>query len=181
MMGPTTRIIRLGAGLLATWALGGCTVFSSAPLWEVAKVAGMAASHSLGQSKAINTIYQPHDPVTRVCIEFNRDTQVADFIPALQAELKSRQVQSQVYEAGVVLDSCAVWLRYNAYMQWAQPPLSEKYKSYMTAATLVLQSDDGRILASSSYETNDNFGVAKWTSTRSKIAPVVAALMTGAE
>lgn len=168
--------------LLATMLpLGGCTVFSSAPLWEVAKVAGMAASNSLGQSKAINTIYQPHEPVRQVCIEFNRDSQVADFIPALQAELNAREVQSRVYEPGVVLDSCAVWLRYQAYMQWAQPPLSEKYKSYMTAATITLQSSDGRIYASSSYETNDNFGVAKWTSTRSKIAPVVAAVMTGIE
>lgn len=176
------RTTCLSGSLLATaLGLGGCSIFSSAPLWEVAKVAGMAASNSLGQSKANNTIYQPHEPVKSVCIEFNRDTQVADFIPALQAELKSREVQSRVYEVGVVLDSCTVWLRYNAYMQWAQPPLSDKYKSYMTAATLTLQSVDGRILASSSYETNDNFGIAKWTSTRSKIAPVVAALITGVE
>ena len=179
-----TLCVRLGllAGLLPSFlSIGGCTVFSSAPLWEVAKVAGMAASNSLGQSKAINTIYLPHEPVKQVCIEFNRDSQVADFIPALQAELNARAVRSRVYEPGVVLDTCPVWLRYQAYMQWAQPPLSDKYKSYMTAATITLQSDDGRIYASSSYETNDNFGVAKWTSTRSKLAPVVAAVMTGIE
>lgn len=178
-----TRIpLRLVAGLLSgTLGLGGCTIFSSAPLWEVAKVAGMAASTSLGVSKASNTIYQPHDPVTSVCIEFNRDTQVADFVPALQAELNAHKVRSRVYEAGTVLDSCTVWLRYNAYMQWARPPLSDNYKSYMTSATLTLQSIDGRLLASSSYQTNDAFSVAKWTSTRDKISPVVKALMTGVE
>ena len=175
----TLRLLSLC--LPAMVGLAGCSVFSSAPLWEVAKVAGMAASTSLGVSKASNTVYQPHEPVRNVCIEFNRDTQVADFIPALQAELNSHQVQSRVYESGIVLDSCTVWLRYNAYMQWARPPLSENYKSYMTAATLTLQSDDGRVLASSSYLTNDAFSVAKWTSTRDKISPVVKALMTGIE
>lgn len=173
--------LRLGISLLAVAGLGGCSIFSSAPLWEVAKVAGMAASTSLGVSKATNTIYHPHEPVSKVCIEFNRDTQVSDFIPALQAELNSHQVQNRVYESGIVLDSCTVWLRYTAYMQWGKPPLSENYKSYMTAATLTLQTDDGRVLASSSYQTNDAFSVAKWTSTRDKISPVVKALMTGIE
>jgi hypothetical protein len=169
--------------LIALWLapLAACSVFSPAPAWELVKAAGSAGSAALayGPSEASQTVHHGEAPVSSLCIEYNRDAQAADLVPALQAELRELRVDSRVYEAGIMPPRCEVWLRYAASIQWGTPPLSSAYKSYLSAASLSLHRANGRLMASSSYELDERLGIGRWASTRSKLAPVVKALITG--
>ena len=173
--------------LAAVAALGGCSVLSPAPTWELIKagsgVAGMALAY--GPSSASQTVHHGDAVPARVCIEFNRDVQATELVPALLAELREHRVAGRVYEPGQGLPDCAVWLRYVASIQWGTPPLSSDYRAYLAAASLSLHRADGRLLASSSYLLDEGWGaplgMGRWSSTRSKLAPVVKALLTGFE
>jgi hypothetical protein len=72
-----------------------------------------------------------------------------------------------------------VWLRYSAQIDWDRRPLSDQYQAYLSAASLTLQSDQGRVLSSSQYALDPVLGISKWASTQDKLSPVVAALVTG--
>ncbi len=170
-------VLRAGALL----GLGGCSVFSPLPLWELAKAGGAVAQTSLawGQSQSSQTVRHSHLPYRNVCIEYNRDCQVADLLPALQSELLERRLSSRVYEQGVEVPGCEVWLRYEAYLQWGTPPLRERHEPYLQQATLSLHAPDGRLVVVSRYQLDGLLEIGKWSSTRRKLAPVVSALLTG--
>jgi hypothetical protein len=164
----------------------GCSIISPVPLWELAKSAGAVASAAIpyGSSEASNTVYHLHPAVQNLCIEFNPESAVPDVVPALQLELRKHQIESRVYDtspltAGALLEQCRVWLKYRAYIAWDIPPMGDNYKSYVNTASLTLQTSTGVVLSSSNYELGTGFGVGKWASTQSKLAPVVTALITG--
>jgi hypothetical protein len=164
----------------------GCSIFSPVPLWELAKGAGVMVSAAIpyGTSEASNTVYHLHPPVRNLCIEFNPDAAVADVVPAIQIELRKHQIESRVYEAGPMtaaslVDECKVWLKYSAYIAWDYPPMSGNYRAYVNTAALTLLTSRGTVLSSSNYELGTGFGLGKWASTQSKLAPVVTALVTG--
>jgi len=159
----------------------GCSIVSPVPLWELAKTTGMAAAAVIpyGGSEASNTVYHLHAPFRQLCIEFNPDSAVTDVVPALQIELRKHRVESRVYEPGTITDECGVWLRYVASIVWDVPPMSGTYKPYVSNAALTLQASNGAVLSSSQYELGTAFGMGKWASTQSKLAPVVTALLTG--
>lgn len=169
--------------LPAACLLPGCSVFSPVPLWELTKATGALAANALSvaPSTASQTVFHGPMPGQRLCIEYNRDNQAADLVPALQAELAERGIRSRVYEAGTAAAQCEVWLRYQAAIDWAVPPLANGYRPYLDSATLVLLGPDGRLLASSRYVLDGAFGLGRWADTRSKLAPVVTALLTGVE
>jgi hypothetical protein len=159
-----------------------CSLVSPQPLWEVIKASGATVSAAVtttAPNNAINTVYHLHGPVRSVCIEFNPDTQVPDIIPALQTELKARQIDSRVFESRATTSLCKFWLRYSAQTALEIPPLSSDYKAYISSATLTLWNGTEQILASSQYDTGGPFGLGKWATTRAKLAPVIAALITG--
>ena len=162
--------------------LAGCSVLSPIPAWELVKGAGTATSTALATSapaKASNTVHHGDAPVREVCIEFNRNAPLEDFVPALQAELKGQGVESRVYEAGTGLQESGVWLRYASTIEGGVPPMASNYRAHLSAASLSLHRADGTLLSSSSYVADENFGLARWAGTRNKIAPVVKALVTG--
>lgn len=161
----------------------GCAVFTPVPALELLKATATATSTaiSFGPSKASNTVRHDHAPFQSVCIELNRQAPVQDVLPALQAELRTLQIDSRIYDTGITPESCAIWLRYATTMDWGIPPFQAEHRPYLTAASLTLQTAEGRILSSSQYELDTVFGVGKWASTRSKISPVVVALITGFE
>lgn len=170
----------LACGLTASsLTLSGCSLLSPVPLWELAKASGTAVNSAVangGPSSATNTVVHDHPPIQYVCIEYNPASQVADIVPAIQAELKTHHIESRVFDVSVVRYSCDIWLRYNAYQEWDIPPLGGEYNKYVSAATVSLFTDGGQLIASSSYEKPGAFGVGKWASTRSKIAPVITAI-----
>ncbi|MGN6827194.1 cell division protein FtsI [Paucibacter sp. M5-1] len=173
-------------GLLALLLAGsqtGCALVSPLPTWELVKAAGAATSTAIayGPGRAVNTVHHGDAPPRSVCIEYNREVQMADLVPALQAELRELRISSRVYSAGTAPPDCETWLRYAASIQWDIPPLAEGYRAYVNAATLSLHKLDGRLIAHSSYALDGDLRSSKWASTRRKLAPVVKAVITGFE
>lgn len=158
----------------------GCSIMSPIPLWELAKAAGGGAVVGMqgAAGEASNTVYHPHAPFSSVCIAYNPGAQTADVLPALQRALRTHAIESRVYEEGSPA-SCPVWLRYSTQMEWDKAPLTERFQSYVSEASLTLQSAQGRVLSSSHYAVDPVFGTSKWATTFDKLAPVVSALVTG--
>jgi hypothetical protein len=71
---------------------------------------------------------------------------------------------------------CEALLYYSAFLDWDQRALNDGYSAYLTFANMTLRTRDGRVLASANYE-GGQLGIDKWSSTRSKIAGVVKALL----
>lgn len=163
--------------------LAGCSIISPAPTLELLKAAGTAAAYAVssGPSSASNTVFHDAPPVSSVCIEFNRLSQVPDIVPAIQQELRTHRVESRVYEDGTSPLVCPVWLRYQAFIDYDRPPFSDEDKAYLKHASLALVSSEGRVLSSSDYQPKGALEMGKWAPTRSKVAPVVTALLTGFE
>ncbi|HEX7639114.1 MAG TPA: cell division protein FtsI [Burkholderiaceae bacterium] len=175
--------LALALALAAAGASSGCSIISPAPVLELVKATGAAAASAIanGPSHAKNTVYHEHPALDTVCVEYNPSTPDPDIAPALQAELKMHEIDSRVYEAGSLPSSCHFRLSYTADIEWGTPPLSSGYKSYIRDATLTLRDESGNVLASSGYALDGAFQMGKWSPPRSKLAPVVTALVTGFE
>ena len=175
---PTLKILAL-ATLAA--ALPGCSIVSPAPVLELVKATGAVAVSviSTGPSSAKNTVYHEHKTLDAVCVEYNPLTPDPDIAPALQAELRNHAIDSRIYEAGGAPASCKFRVTYTADIEWGTPPLASGYKSYIRDATLTLRDENGTVLSSSAYSLDGVFQMGKWATSRSKLAPVVTALVTG--
>jgi hypothetical protein len=171
----------LAWGVAGSVMLSGCSIFSPVPLWEMTKAAGTGAALGMQSSagEAVDTVYHPHAPFKSVCIEFNPDVQTPDVVPALQQALKANSIDSRVYEVASGFGSCPVWLRYRTLMEWDKAPMTDRYQSYLSVASLLLQSAQGTVLSSSHYLVAPGLGSSKWASSFHKLAPVVFALVTG--
>jgi len=165
----------------AAFALGGCSIVSPAPALELVKATGAVAMSviSTGPSSAKNTVYHEHKALDAVCVEYNPLTPDPDIAPALQAELHNHEIDSRIYEEGGAPSSCKFRVTYTANIEWGTPPFASGYKSYIHDATLTLRDENGAVLSSSAYALDGAFQMGKWSSSRSKLAPVVTALVTG--
>ncbi len=179
----TLHCLRAASTLLLAASLSGCAIVSPLPTWELIKAGGSATSSALSKrpGRAQNTVHHGDAPVRELCIAFNRQAPVPDLVPALQAELRQQGVSSRVYEAGIEPAVCRHWLRYAASVDWGVPPLGKDYQPFLSSASLSLHRADGRLMASSSYAVDENFGLSRWAGTRAKVAAVVKALITGFE
>ncbi len=169
--------------ICASAALSGCSILAPTPVFELAKASGAAVASmiSTGPSNAKNTVYHEHRSLDTVCVEYNPQTPDPDIAPALQAELKNHEIESRIYDAGGAPSSCHFRLTYTADIEWGMPPLASGYKSYIRDATLTLRDENGLVLSSSAYSLDGVFQMGKWSPSRSKLAPVVTALVTGFE
>lgn len=164
---------------VAGWGLQGCSVFSPAPLWELAKLTGGLAAVA-GQTRpgqVSHAVYHPHAAFSDLCIELNPRTQVPDVVPALQSALSGHRVESRVYDSPVAGARCQVWLRYSAQLQWGRRWPSDEQRPYMSAAALTLQSASGQVLASSRYEPVAGSSDSQWATTHDKLHAAVGALV----
>jgi hypothetical protein len=169
--------------IAAVVVLPGCSIISPAPVLELVKATGAAAASiiSTGPSSAKNTVYHEHRSLDTVCVEYNPMTPDPDIAPALQAELRNHEIDSRIYEMGGAPASCHFRLSYTADIEWGTPPFAAGYKSYIRDATLTLRDENGLVLSSSAYSLDGVFQMGKWATSRSKLAPVVTALVTGFE
>jgi len=165
----------------ATVVLPGCSIVSPVPLVELAKATGAVAvsAISTGPSHSRNTVYHEHPTLDAVCVEYNPLTPDPDIAPALQAELRNHAIESRIYEEGGAPPSCRFRVTYTADIEWGTPPFGSGYKSYIRDATLTLRDENGKVLSSSAYALDGTFQMGKWSTSRSKLAPVVTALVTG--
>jgi hypothetical protein len=180
----TRRVARRGLLAVAGLALAllqGCMIISPVPAFELLKASAGAATSAIstGPSKAQNSVYHEHPTVKQACIEYNPVTPDPDIPPALQAELKLHDIDSRVYEAGGAPASCQFLISYTAHIEWDTTALSDTYRPYLRDLTLTLRDAQGTVLSSSAYALGGAFEMGKWASSRSKVAPVVTALVTG--
>ena len=175
---PSFRTLAPAAAAIA---LQGCSVISPVPVVELVKATGAVAvsAISTGPSHSRNTVYHEHKALDAVCVEYNPLTPDPDIAPALQAELRNHEIDSRIYEEGGAPSSCHYRVTYTADIEWGTPPFAEGYKSYIRDATLTLRDEGGNVLASSAYSLDGPFQMGKWATSRSKLAPVVTALVTG--
>jgi hypothetical protein len=175
---PSFKILALTAVAVV---LAGCSIISPIPMIELVKATGAVAVSeiSTGSSRAKNTVYHEHKALDVVCVEYNPLTPDPDIAPALQAELRNHEIDSRIYEEGGAPTSCHFRVTYTADIEWGTPPLTSGYKSYIRDATLTLRDENGTVLSSSAYSLDGVFQMGKWATSRSKLAPVVTALVTG--
>lgn len=177
------------SAFLQRWALAiaacalqtGCGIVTPLPLWELVKTTGGLVGNAVSTAPpdASNTLYRLNTVPSEVCIEFNPQTQVADLVPILQAELLLHGVSSKVYDTPPAARLCNIWLEYAAQLEWGIPPFSGEPRAYMSSAQLALRSQSGELLSSSQFQLDTPPNKGKWGDTRSKLSPVVAALVTG--
>ena len=162
-------------------ALQGCSIVSPMPALELVKATGAVAVSAIsnGPSHSKNTVYHEHKSLDSVCVEYNPLTPDPDIAPALQAELRNHEIDSRIYEEGGTPANCRFRVTYTADIEWGTPPFGDGYKPYMRDATLTLRDENGTVLSSSAYSLDGTFQMGKWATSRSKLAPVVTALVTG--
>ncbi len=155
----------------------GCSVFEPSPAVATVQLVTVAVTGaaSMAPISATDPIVHQHPAIKNVCIEFNRDVPIADLVPAIQTSLSQHGIESRVYDPGMAPNDCRVILYYSAYLQWDKRSFSSDYVSYLSFAALTLRAN-GEVMASASYEMNQ-MALDKWQSTRSKIAPVVEAII----
>lgn len=134
---------------------------------------------STGLSSAKNSVHHEHPAIDAVCVEYDPTTPDAETVPAWQQELKAHAIDSRVFDTDVLPASCAYSVTYVADIEWEVPPGEAGYRPYLRDATVTLRNHNGDVLASSAYEPEGAFQMGKWATRRSKLAPVVAQLVTG--
>lgn len=163
----------------AALALGGCVIMTPSPAIEMLQMTIATASGlvSLTPVTAQDVVTHQYPTPHFVCIELNPNAPDPDLVPGIQAEIQTHKIDSRVYGQGGAPTDCESVLSYSAVIAWERPVFSDDYRSYLREATMTLRAS-GKVLASASYRTRD-WGSGKWSSTRSKIAPVIDALLTG--
>ncbi|MBP7352269.1 MAG: cell division protein FtsI [Comamonas sp.] len=176
---PSPLLTTLGIAACALQT--GCAIITVEPLWELTKAAAVVANSAVALSppSASNTLYNLRTPLNSVCIEYNPQTQVPDLVPALQAELQKHGIDSKVYDTAPAARLCNVWLEYTAYFDWGRPPFTGDFRPYVTSVQLALRSKEGELISSSQFQLDPYLSRGQWTSTRTKVSPVVTALVTG--
>lgn len=184
-MSAAARTLALAVAPLLL-GLSGCSIFSPVPTVELVKVTAAATTVAIAQgpTHASQTVFNGAAVPARVCVEYNRSMPMPDFVPALLAELRQHRVAAKVYEPGVYPgnEECPAWLRYQGLQQWDKPPFSDQVRPFLSQATLSLHDAGGRLLAASTYDSEESLtGMGRWATTRNKLAPVIKALLTGFE
>jgi len=158
--------------------LPGCMVMTPSPAVEAAQLLGSAVVNlaAVTPAGAKDAIVHPHEPLQRICIELNPAVALADFVPAVQSELREHGIDSRLYDTGMQPADCPAVLHYTAFLDWDRRALDQQYSMYMSYASLTLRSYSGTVLASASYEVGP-VGLDKWSSTRSKLSATVRALL----
>lgn len=174
--------MRFAGTVLSLLLTAGCVVVPPDPTYQAVSLISTAlvGASSVLPSDPRNSIAHAHARIDHVCIQHNPAVELADFVPAMQRELRDNRVDSRLYEPGMQPEDCNALLYYSAFLDWGQRGLSEQYSAYLTFASMTLRTRDGRVLASANYEGGE-LGLDKWSSTRSKISGVVRALVVNNE
>jgi len=106
----------------------------------------------------------------KVCIKFNDDVNVDDFVSVMQEDFADHGVTSVVFKAERP-KGCEFTLDYTVDRWWDLAP-------YMVDARMIVNKDDA-FVGSGHYHLNGHGGLdlGKWAGTHSKIDPVMDAML----
>lgn len=104
--------------------------------------------------------------VDKICIQFNDDVNVDDFVPVMQEDFFSHGITSVVFKAERP-KTCEFTLNYTVDRWWDFAP-------YMVDAQMTVNRNDA-FIGSAHYHLTGHGGLslAKWAGTHSKMDPVI--------
>jgi hypothetical protein len=104
--------------------------------------------------------------VEKVCIRFNEEVNVDDFVPVVQEDFFNHGITSVVFKAEKPTD-CVFTLSYTVDRWWDTAP-------YMVDAQITVNKNDA-FIGSAHYHMTAHGGLSlvKWAGTKSKIDPVM--------
>lgn len=117
--------------------------------------------------------------VSDMCIEWNNQVAISDFVPVLQDELRRLNITSRVYPVGAEPTDCQAILYYSAARAWDRPMFSDHQEPYLSQAQLSVQ-QQGRLVAQERFNLDDSI-TGRWATTQTKLRPVVEALIFSEE
>jgi hypothetical protein len=102
----------------------------------------------------------------KICISYNSDVNVDDFVPVMQEDFLDHGIKSVVFNAERP-NNCEFTLNYTVDRWWDLAP-------YMVDARMTVNKND-EFIGSAHYHLNGHGGLSltKWAGTHSKIDPVV--------
>lgn len=106
-----------------------------------------------------------------VCIEYNREVAIPDFVPAVQNRLNQLKIANKLYAPSAISGSCSMVLRYTATRSWGAHFTSSDKQDYLSEAELNLQ-QGGQLISQARYQIS-RLGYEKWSSTAAKLSSVV--------
>lgn len=161
--------------LLCVLPLSACMTIVSVPVDETLNLVVSGVSELMSSAGSDEEPCTLRHLIRSVCIEYNREVAIPDFVPTVQKRLMQLQVESQLYAPGTVPMNCAATLRYTAVRSWSSHFTSSDLQPYLGEAELTLL-QGGHVVALARYQTS-RLGYEKWTSVPAKIMPVVDELM----
>jgi hypothetical protein len=163
--------------LIIPLSLPACVILTPSPELKALELVSTLATSaaSLGPYAPDNQVLHVHGKIKSICIEFNPNSEVADFVPSLQTVLADAGVDSRVYQAGGVPSTCRYSLQYTAYMSWQKRAFGDEYSPCLTAAQIVMR-ENGKVVATSGYRPS-TLGLDMWAPVGRKIEPAVRAIL----
>ncbi|MDR3413689.1 MAG: hypothetical protein P4L87_22490 [Formivibrio sp.] len=157
--------------LLCTFPLSACVTMVGVPLNDALNLVVSGTSELMANSWSNTDKCTLRYPLHSICIEYNPNVAVPDFVPTMQTRLKQLQVDSTLYSPSAMPISCEATLQYTAARSWGSHFTSSDLQPYLGDAELTLL-QGGRVLSLARYQTS-RLGYEKWTSTATKMNQVV--------
>jgi hypothetical protein len=155
--------------------LSACVTVVGFPVEGTMSMVVSGVSELMADSAAEDPPCALRNPLPLICIEYNRDVAIPDFVPALQNRFKQLQVESALYAPGTMPSACRTTLRYSTSRGWKARFSSDEMQPYLIEADLALL-EEGKVISNARYQIS-GMGYEKWTSTAAKMSPVVDALV----
>ena len=145
------------------------------PISGALSVAGNMISSvgtSMGPNSTTSVSVNPHQTLHNICIEWNQNVTVQDFLPELQNQLRAHDIDSKVYDRGMAPSECEAVLYYTVQMQWGTPSFQDTQQSYINGINLQIKSR-GQMMATATVGMNDVDTQNHWAPTGKKLAPLI--------
>lgn len=159
--------------LLCFLSLPSCVVVS-VPIDETMNLVVSGVSEMWGGAPDARPC-PPRFEFTSICIEYNNEVAIPDFVPAIQNRLNQLKITGKLYAPSAISSSCGVILRYTAARGWGTHFTSSDKQSYLSEAELSLV-QRGQVISQARYQIS-RLGYEKWSSTAAKLSSVVDALV----
>ena len=119
------------------------------------------------------TPLEPSLSVSKICIEQNEKVIVPEFLDIVRSGFTRHGIESEVYPKKPP-NSCDITLTYTATQHW-------DFVLFMSDAELWLNNQKGQQVAYAQYHLigGGGFDFSKWTSTESKMNPVIDKMLFG--
>lgn len=153
--------------------LSGCALVMEPITGAISLAGSMVTSvSSMGPTGSTTVSVSPHPALHALCIEWNQNVSVQDFIPELQNQLRSRQIDSKVYDKGMAPSECEAVLYYTVQIRWDTPTFQDDQQPYISGINLLLKSR-GRMIANATYGMDSSNTQNRWASTGKKLEPLI--------